>query len=224
MNILELIIENREVMKLFYGAAITLICLIIVLRTDKLFRLSFHEGIRYFRNAFFFYGLGFFFRYLFELLFPISFSFSAFLFEFFIVMAGFFLLYSLVWKTIEGSQKEVRSSLFNSRIFLFYFMALVITLLDYLWMTFLFMFASQILTFIFSSVISYSNYKNRSSRNTFSKFYFIAMFLTLIIWVLNAVASLLFHWHEGILINVYAVNFIIFLIFLWGVLEVTRRT
>ena len=99
-----LIIENKEIIKLFYGIVIGLICLIIVLKTDRLFRISLHQGIRYFRNAFLFFGIGFIIRYLLGALFSYEFfSYSYYpifniLFEFFLIMAGFFLIYSLLWK------------------------------------------------------------------------------------------------------------------------------
>ena len=160
---IDLIIENKELLKIFYALAIGFICAIIVLKTDRLFRLSFHQGIRYFRNAFLFYGLAFIIRYFIGV--PSLYNYFAtdisplieFVFEYFLIMAGFFLLYSLLWKKIEASGHHHTSSLFNVKIFMFYVMAFVIAILDYLWGTRSFMFFSQIVLFAFASGISYNN-------------------------------------------------------------------
>jgi len=219
----EWIIQNKDILKLFYGLAITLICAIIVIKTDRLFRLSLHQGIRYFRNAFLFYGMGFLIRYISGNFFQENYYFfTNFLFEFFLIMAGFFLLYSLVWKKFEDSKRHSVSSLFNSRILLFYLMAFVISVLDLIWSTHSFMFISQIILFVFATAISYSNYQS-NEKGKFLKFYFVAMLLSLIAWILNFLATLTFDWNSLMLINVYGLNIIIFLLFLYGVIKVTKK-
>jgi hypothetical protein len=95
MDIYSFIIANKDLFKIIYAFLIILICLFIVLKTHKLFHLSLHPGIRYFRNAFFLYGIAFFARYFLSLVIkqPLV---TTSIFEFFIIMAGFFLLYSLI--------------------------------------------------------------------------------------------------------------------------------
>jgi len=223
------IIENKDIIKIFYGLIITVICAFIVIKVDKLFKLSMHQGIRYFRNAFFFYGLAFIFRYFLgtysfyegSLLNP---SAIKFIFEFFLIMAGFFLLYSLVWKRIENSQeKNPSSSLFNKNLLVFYFMAFVIVFLDYLWSTYFFMFLSQIILFVCLSIISYINYSKGKKQHRFLKLYFVAMILSLIAWILNAILALSLNWNKGVLVNIYILNIIFFLLVLYGVVKVTRK-
>ncbi len=218
----EWIIANKELIKIFYALIIVFICAVIVLKTDRLFRLSSHKGIRYFRNAFFFFGIGFIIRYFFGVLPNYRFIITI-IFEYFLIMAGFFLLYSLLWKKIEASGSDYYSSLFNAKIFIFYVMSFVIVLLDYLWGTYYLMFSSQIILFSLASIISYANYKKNGKRHKFLKFYFIAMMLSLVAWMLNALASLLLNWHQGILIVIYLLNIIIFLLFLFGVIKVTAK-
>lgn len=223
------IIENKEMLKLIYGLVIGLICIIIVLRTDRLYRLSLHQGIRYFRNAFLFYGIAFIVRYLLGAL--IAFNLISLfyqpainlVFEYFLVIAGFSLIYSLLWKKIESQNETYSSSLFNKKIMVFYIMAIIIVLLDYMWGAFYLMFFSQITLFLFASVISFLNYKKGSSRHKFLKFYFIAMILSLIAWLLNSMTALFFNWDQGIMINIYIINSIIFLLFLYGVTKVTNK-
>ena len=221
------IITNKELLKIFYGLVLALVCLIIVLKTHKLFKLSLHQGIRYFRNAFFFYCLAFLSRYILGALnyygYLADYSFlTKVLFEFFLVMGGFFLLYSLLWKKIEPFGADYDSSLFNAKILLFYFMTFIIVALDYLWVSYNFMIISQIIIFLSATAISYLNYARNGSRHQFLKFYFIAILLSLIAWILNSSLQY-FDWSRGILINVYILNIIFFLLFLYGVIKLSSN-
>ena len=214
------IVVNKELIKIFYALIVVFICAVIVIKTDRLFRLSLHNGIRYFRNAFFFFGVGFIFRYFLNV-FP-SYPVNKIVFEFFMIMAGCFLLYSLLWKRIESFGRDYHSSLFNPYVLIFYLISFIIVFVDYLWSTYYGMFGSQIVLFSFASIISYINYQRNRTR-PFLKFYFIAMILSLTAWLLNAGASLLLNWNQGILIASYLLNIIIFLVFLFGVVRVTAR-
>ncbi len=218
---LEWIIENKELLKFFYTFVIALVCAIIVIKTDRLFGLSFHQGIRYLRNAFLFYGIGFITKSLLGIS-VLSTMFVNILFEFFLITAGFFLLYSLLWKKIETSPKNYTSSLFNPMIFLFYSMALIIALFDNLWGTYIFMFFSQIILFISASVISFKNYKKDKNKHKFLKFYFLAMLLSLGAWSLNAFAAIV-QWRLRFVTGVYLINIITFLLFLYGIIKVTKK-
>lgn len=223
----ELLLQNKEIIKIFYALAVIFICFLIVIKSNKIFKLSFHQGIRYFRNAFLFYALGFFFRYIVGTQFLSSYfgnfyPLTGILFEFFLVMGGFFLLYSLVWKYFESPEKSEHSSLLNSKIFIFYLMAILFVSLDYFWKTYFFMFLSQIILFFFLSFFSYKNFKKTGFRKKFPKFYFIAMLLSLITWVLNSLLELFFHWNKSIVISVYLINVVVFFIFLYGVIKSTK--
>ena len=229
MGLFSFIIDNKEILKLFYGLIISLICLIIVIKSDRLFRISLHKGIRYFRNAFLFYTLAFISRYIlganlfYNLVSPDYHFFVGIAFEFFIITAGFFLLYSLLWKKIESVEEDYKSSLLNTKIILFYLMAIVLVILDFSWKTFVLMFTSQIITFSLATAISYINYIKNKKGHKFPKFYFVAMVLSLIAWVLNALSALYLNWTKGILIDVYVINILTFLLFLYGVIIVTKK-
>jgi hypothetical protein len=218
---IELIIENKELLKFIYTFAIALICAVIVVKTDRLFHLSLHQGIRYLRNAFFFFGFGFILRSLLVFnSFPIVLL--KVIFEFFIIMAGFFLLYSLLWKRLESQSKNYTSSLLNPKIFLFYSMALIIALVDSLLGTYLFMFLSQIIIFAFASVISFRNYSTHGKEHKFLKSYFIAMLLSFVAWSVNTFAAL-YLWRLRFVTSVYIINIVIFLLFLYGIIKVTKK-
>jgi hypothetical protein len=223
MSLYSLIIDNKWILEIGYALVIGLICAVIVIKTDRFFRLSMHQGLRYFRNAFFFYGVAFIVRYLFGLFSDLDFELVyvvKIIFEYFLVMAGFFLLYSLIWKRFESPSEE--SSLFNARIATFHVMALVIALFDVLWQTYYFMFASQIIIFLYASIIAFANLRKSKNKHGFQKFYFIAMILGLGAWTLNLLAALYFNWYSGLLIDIGVINIIFFLLFLYGVIRVTK--
>jgi len=219
LELYSFIAENKDLFRFFYSAVIVFICFIIVMKTDRLFRISSHQGIRYFRNAFFFYGIAFGLRYV--LAKPVYFILMRLVFEFFMIMGGFFLLYSLLWKRFEN-KKPSKSSLFNLKIIIFYILTIIIVLLDYLWGGYNFMFFSQIILFLFASIISYKNYKKKKKK-CFLKLYFWVMFISLISWVANYIFANFFGWQLRWLTNVYALNVIVFLVFLYGVIKVTKR-
>ncbi len=226
MYLYDFVMQNKAVFKLIYTLIIGSICLLIVLRTNKLFQLSLHQGIRYFRNAFFFYGGAFIMRYVLGVFGYIVGSLEYYLiikaiFEFLLIMAGFSLLYSLVWRRFE-SLKGSFSSLFNPRFFIFYIMALVIVLLDALWETYFFMFLVQIILFAFASILSYSNYA-KSKQRGFLKLYFFVIVLNLIAWIANFFVAAFFSWDQKGIIGVYILNIIIFFLFLYGVIKVTSK-
>lgn len=225
MDIYPFLIQNKETFKVVYAAILVAICIIIVLKTDKLFRLSSHNGIRYFRNAFFFFGIGFASRYFLKYLFtvkgfePYSYL-PTFIFEFFIIMAGFFLLYSLIWRKLEARGLSNKSSLFNTGIIIFYIFALVIAILDYLWATLLFMFISQIIIFLLSSIISFKN--SLKVKKPIQKLYFAAMLISLFAWILNTLLFSFFNFNLYVMANVYILNTIFFVLFLYGVFRAMR--
>jgi len=227
MTIASLMLQNKWILELFYSFVICAICMIIVFKTNKIYKLSLHQGIRYFRNAFFFYGIAFVGRYLFGLFSDFSLDYifvTQVFFEFFLVMAGFFLFYSLVWKRFEQKKTHYFSSLVNSRIIIFELMALIIAILDTSWRTYYFMFFSQILVFFCASIIAFFNYRTKDNKkHKFLKFYFVAMLLELVAWVLNYLVAACFHWRHIVLVDIGIINVIFFLSFLCGVIKLTKK-
>jgi len=225
MSISLLILQNKWVLEILYMLLISSICLIIVSKTDRFFRLSSHQGIRYFRNAFLFFAVGFLFRYIYGLFADFSLNYSEIvrgMFEYSLAMAGFFLLYSLIWKKFEFSKRDDTTSLFNGKIIVFHVIALIVAALDILWGNYYFMFSSQIITFFFASIISFMNCKNIKSKK-FSKFYFIAMVLGLSAWVLNFLVATYFNWRHMILLDIGLINGMFFLLILCGVIKITKN-
>lgn len=219
----EWIIANKEVLKIVYALVICFICAVIVLKSDRLFKLSDYQGIRYFRNAFFFYGLAFFVRFILGgTSFGSGYMFVlGFVFEFLAIMAGFFLFYSLIWKRVE--KKENHNSLFNIRIGIFYLVALLLVFFDYRFATNLFMYISQILLFVIMSFVTFKNYLGGGGgRHGFLKFYFLAMVLGVVTWALNMVLYYFLEWNKAVQMAVYGLNIIFFLFFLYGIVRVFK--
>jgi hypothetical protein len=225
MEFYQFIIQNKEIFKCFYALVVILINILIVIKADRFYKLSLHNGLRYFRNAFLFFGLAFasryFLKFVFDLvsLYHIRFV-SVYLFEFFLVVGGFFLLYSLLWRRFESPKPF--SSLFNPITALFYVLALIIALIDLLWRFHYLLFISQIILFLYAVIISYSNYKRNRNTHKFPKFYFVAMILALVVWILNFLAAVVFSWDMVFVINIYILNSLFFLLFLYGLIKVVR--
>lgn len=211
---------HKDLCEGIYSALLFLICILIVLRSDKLFRLSFHQGIRYFRNAFFFYGLAFFIKGFLNEVFELGLS--IYLFEIFVLMGSFSLFYSLIWKRFESGDGAV-SSIFNLRMLIFWLMTILIVTLDFFWGTHLLLFAAQFLIFVIATVLSLSNCSKGlcKKKGSFSRLYFFAISILLISWILQILLEAIFFWYPGILIAVYILNLLVFVTILFGVIKLT---
>jgi len=220
------ILTNRESLKIIYALVVCFICVIIVLKTDRLFKLSDYQGLRFLRNSFFFYGLAFVFRFILggTKLFP-SFGDGYFMaigviFEFFVIVAGLFLFYSLTWKYFE--KKSVYHSLLNIRAFVFYFLALLIIILNLFLHPPVLVHLSQIVLFFIMGIISLKNYLNENKKYRFLKNYFFAIILGLLFWVIDFVLRYFSGPNSTVQIVSYGINSVFFLVFLYGVIRITR--
>ncbi len=240
MDVYALIFENRNLLKLIYTILIGVICLVIVAKTHKLFRVSLHQGIRYFRNAFLFYGLAFVIRYVLVTAYDYAGKFGVvyahayvikIIFDFFLIMSSLFLLYSLLWKNFEDSENPSTSSLFNLQIAVFYILSAIVALLDYVWTTNYFMFLSQLIIFSFASGLCFAKLNKAKPMGGFFKLYFMVIALNFIAWLVNLAISTSFDfvitsgfdWRRAGVIFTYLLNIIIFVLFLYSVSKSTKR-
>jgi len=224
MDIYSFLINNKFVLEYFYASIISLISLTILIKTDKYFRLSLHNGLRYFRNAFLFYGLAFFWKFIladFTNLNILSVFISQFIFEYLLIMGGLFLLYSLIWKKLD-IHKITYSSLLNSRIILFHIVAIILALIDSVLESYKLLFFSQILIFSLSLFLSFKNYKKNEKKSPISKFYTIALSLGLIAWILNFFTAIFFHWNTLLLVDIGVLNIIFFILVLFSIFKITK--
>ena len=225
------LIENHEFIKLLFTLNVAIISFIIVFKTHKMYHLSEHEGIRYFRNAFLCYGLAFLLRYLVSVQYDLTYghivSDSFFMgfriaFVFFMVMASFFLFYSLLFKRF--TTKNSHSSLFNARIFIFYALALIIGILDFILGNYSMMFFSQIIIFSFAGGVAFEKYGQVQKKSGFLGLYLWIILLIMITRILNFIVSYFLVWNKYGVIGIYLLDAIIFLLFLYGIIKVTRRS
>jgi len=190
--VIETIYEYREILKVVYALAIIFICSIIFLKSDRLFKISDYQGLRYFRNAFLFYGLGFFFSFILLSLndpmpyFPGSFALIVSnLGEFFLLLASFFLLYSLIWKRVEKEKNF--HSLFNIKMLLAYLGSLIIIFIDNLLSIGIFE-LFQIFLFLSMSIITFNTYSKNKFRNSSYRNYFLIIVIGLLSTLINYVS------------------------------------
>lgn len=215
----ELIFQNLELISLLYAFSIIFICAFLVLKIDRAFKLSDYQGLRYLRNAFFFYGLAFIFNFIFgrvAVSFQKIYSFSiGILFSFSMMCATLFLFYSLVWKNLE-TEKSYNSFL-NYRSVVIYVIALVVALLN-IHVLFLF----QVVLYVGIFLLTLKNLISSKSKYSFLRYYPLAILGALISWVLLYLYQV---WQLGgflVLISIIA-NLAFFLIFLVGIIKVTQN-
>ncbi len=228
--IYDFIFATKELSKVVYALSICLICAIIVLKTDRLFKLSDHQGLRYFRNSFLFYGISFITRYILGgISNPLNSSYYNQLYliiinhlsNFFIIVASLFLLYSLVWKYID--KKKRHRSFLNMQTIIIYLLSFIIVLLNYvLKMNYLF-YIFQILLFTSLTIISLSNCLDKKQRNKISKYYFLTLFLGLMIWVSHLFAYLYTNLNSLFNLLIYTTNILFFMSFLISISKLTNK-
>ena len=203
----------------FYSLLIIIPCLIIFFRFSNMYRFSNYKGLKYVKNAFLFFVVAFFLRYLVMLnrLFVGEFTgtiadFNALLFLmiFFMTLPGFFLLYSLIWKKFEV--KKYSSKPLNLQVSIIYLLAIIVALFDYLNHSFLFMYSSQIIVYFIASVIAYKNYVG--DKKLLKQFYLIAMLLLLVAMILNLIAQYTIDAFPQMRLYTYALTVLVIFVFL----------
>jgi len=135
-------------------------------------------------------------------------------------MAGFFLFYSLIWKKVE--KKNQHNSLLNFNIGVLYLISIIITILDFSFSVDIFLYISQIALFLVMAIISYKNFIKEGKKFKFLKYYFLTMVLGLLAWILNTALFYFLNWNKVVQMQVYALNIIFFLFFLYGIIKITN--
>ena len=183
------LINNLELMKIgseiLYTFVIVMICTLIYLRTKEIYSLTKHEGIKYFRNGFLFFGLAYISRII---LYLVSLTFWAF--EFFIpgylyhpiamiavsylsTMALFYITYSIVWKKIRYKHFVLFANL----------LAFLISVLAFISRSPLIIGLVQLILLV--SIIIFSIFMHNKSKSH-SKLLYL---LIAIFWLLNLLAT-----------------------------------
>lgn len=207
---------NFEI-EIIYSFVIIICSLMIYQGTKRLYKLSSYPGIKYFRQAFLFFAIAYFFRSIIKLLLmmfgvremlefpPRMFGvLTLFLFMYFSCMAIFYLFYSIMWK------KES-----PHRIYLFHLLAFIISALVIISRKIQFL--SIIILIIFTL---YASYKISRGINKKQKLYLTySLFVTF--WILNVIDIIIPDFFVTIQLFIYLASTAIFLLVLYKVLKKT---
>lgn len=220
MNLESFFINYRIYIELFYFLFVILSCLFIYFRAKKIYDLSLYEGIKYFKDSFLFFAIGFFLTWVINaslILNRFTFIYYLKIFqEYFLLLGGFYLIYSLLWKNFKESY------IFELRIILIHGIAIIISIIDFFNGSYFMMFIVEIIIALYGIYLSYQNYINKKE-SKFLQFYFIAMVLNLIAWIINFIRDFFSYDYPVIQIYGYLATAIIFLIFLFGLIKLTNK-
>ncbi len=206
--------------ELVFSLIIIIACSIIYFRTKELYELTSYKSIKYFRNAFLFFGIAFLVRLLLRLasliigiedvsivLFWIGIAFSAFAG----LIAGFYLMYGVLWKKLEKSKFSKYTHPIPLGI-----IALIFVLI--------FHGAALIAILALYIIAIYLAYKNRkeSKKKTGIAGIHVIYILLFISWIAGWAAqfAIRFSLIGGII--QYSLSSILFLIILYRVIKITK--
>ncbi len=207
--------------EIIYSFVIIICSLMIYFGTKELYKLSFHKGIKYFRQAFLFFALAYFFRsfikialFYFEIselrnILPIFGSITLFIFMYFSSMAIFYLLYSVMWKKWES----------KSTIYFLHIISMAIAIIILLFQNPLIYFLINILLFVFISFtvfISFRQSKKKKSHNLY-----IIYLMLLIFWIFNILDILIPNFLQAFQLSIYLISLGIFILIFYKVIKKT---
>lgn len=208
--------------ELIYAFVIIICSLIVYFSTKELYKLTSHQGIKYFRQAFLFFAIAYFFRSVIKFILMFLdlkeiFEFSPmflsqgmlFIFVFSSVMAIFSLLFSVMWKQWNNHKK-----LF----YLFYVIAIVLSLVSTSVRKMEIIFAINLLLLIMISFITFMAYRESREKKKGPNLY-IVYILLFIFSALNVIDILIPHFLKGYQLIIYLVSCGIFLAIQYKVLR-----
>jgi hypothetical protein len=207
--------------EVIYSFVIILCALLIYFGTKELYNLSSHKGIKYFRLAFLFFAISYFFRSLIKFVMlvfaprqimnfsPMLFGpISLFFFMYFSSMAVFYLLYSVLWKNFEENK---------NKIYLFHALATAISILSLLFNGLLSYLILNLFLLIFITIvffISHRDVKKKKKSNLYAIYVLLFIF-----WILNLLDILIPNIFQTFQIIIYLASITIFLLILYKVLR-----
>ncbi len=212
-------LQTRFFIELFYSLIVVSSCLIIYFKTRKISHLTSYKGISYFKNAFLFFAIAYFSRFLFlalriftsKLYFGRAlFRLGFFIFVFTGLMAAISLLSSVLWKHFENKA-------FNY-LYLFYFCGFILALFTFIKPN-PFIFILTALLFLGTTLLSY--FSDKKSKEHLSKIYLIYLFL-FFAWIANALAHFVFFISIFMGIIIYLFSALFFILVLYKVIKRVR--
>ncbi len=210
--------------ELIFSLIIIITCGLIYFKAKELYDLSSYRGIKYFSYAFLFFGIAFLSRLVLRIFAIIDFSNNfGFLFfrlgyVFFLyagLMAGFYLVYSSLWKHLKNPE-EIG--------WLFHPIAATIAAVFIIFLfgsaTFIFL----LLIYILAILLAYSSEKSskQKGKGGIGKLY-ILYILLFIAFIADAVAHFFIIISDEASIVLYTISAVLFLIILYRVIKTTKR-
>ena len=200
--------------EIIYAFVIIACSLIIYFATKELYELSSHKGIKYFRQAFLFFALAYFFRSFIKVILlyldvreirqvlPSFGNVTLFIFMYFSAMAIFYLLYSVVHKKYHD----------KINIFWFHLIALVIALISVLIKTPTTYLILNLVLFAFIAIVVYIARSGKKKHNLYVIYILLSVF-----WIFNILDILIPDVFQNFQLFIYLISIGIFLTILYKV-------
>lgn len=208
---------------LIYVLVVAVFCFVIYFKTRGLYKLSYHKGIKYFRNTFLFFGIMYVLRlflYSFrrEMVIPHFFNIDLFKVMLFIMvyaslMASIYLIYSIFWK-------KIGKTIF-SKIYLVHILALIIALMAVKEKTPLIFIIPQIILFLLLVVVSLLHYKKTKYKESYSKLYLVYI-LIFLLWVITNISEFLVLFFQEFILVVHTILVVLLLFIFFKVIKETK--
>ncbi len=211
--------------EILYSFIIIVCSLMIYYGTKELYELSSHKGIKFFRQAFLFFALAYFFRSFIKLILfyfnvhgifsisskllnPLVSQITLILFMYFSTMAIFYLLYSVMHKKWK----------YEHKIYLFHIVAVVLSVCSVVSRNPFSYLGLNILLLIFVLFVVYVSYKNSRKKTRKHNLYAVYVLL-LSFWILNIIDILIPTFFQNFQLVIYLASSGIFLLMLYKVLK-----
>lgn len=165
-----------------YTLLIFVFCFVIYFKTKDMYELTKYKGIRYFRNAFFLFGLAYLVRFVLHLGMITSFTFGyrmamrslhmplLVVTGYLSTLAIFYLLYSLVWKKIKAKYFWVFSNL----------IAILVSVVAFFTRSHFILIGIQFILLVFAVILSFVKHKKKKKSHIR-----ILYVLIMIFWLFN---------------------------------------
>ncbi len=211
--------------EILYSFIIIVCSLMIYFGTKEIYELSSYKGLKFFRQAFLFFALAYFFRSFIKLILfyfnvhgifsisprllnPLIGQITLILFMYFSTMAIFYLLYSVMHKKWN----------YEHRIYLFHIIAVALAISSVVSRNPFSYLGLNILLLVFVLSVVYLSYKNSKKKTKGHDLYAIYVLL-LFFWILNIIDILIPTFFQNFQLIIYLASSGIFLLMLYRVLK-----
>jgi len=210
-------------LEIVYSFVIILCSLMIYFGTKKLYELTSHKGIKYFRLGFLFFAIAYFFRSFIKFILvyfnvtrvlDLSPKFigtsSLFLFMYFSSIAVFYLLYSVIWKKLKNESVNV---------FWIHIVAFTIALISILFRSPQVYFILNFILFLSVVIIFYLAHQASKTKKKKAHNLYVIYLLLAVFWILNILDILVPSALQQFQLFIYLASLGVFLTLLYKVLN-----